>query len=159
MTNKVQKNIFTKEGYAKLAEELEMLKTDTRKEIGQRLAEAKEYGDLSENAAYQTAMEQRDLNEARIAELEEMLNNAHVVKTDSNNKDGKVSLGDTVVLQDNEGNKLDFQIVGTGESDIVNKKFNANSPLVAGIMGHKKGDTVDILLPTGKKQYKIVSVN
>lgn len=154
-----EKNIFTKEGYDKLQSELKNLKTKARKEIAAKLTEAKEYGDLSENAAYQNAMEQRDLNEARIAELEEMLANAKIVKTDDNNKDGKVSVGDKVVLEAQDGGKLDFEIVGAGESDIVAKKFNANSPLVSAILGRKKGDSVEIALPAGKKTYKIVSVN
>jgi transcription elongation factor GreA len=154
-----EKSIFTKEGFEKLQTELKNLKTKARKEIAAKLTEAKEYGDLSENAAYQNAMEQRDLNEARIAELEEMLANAKIVKTDENNKDGKVSLGDKVVLESADGMKLDFEIVGAGESDIVGKKFNANSPLVSAILGRKKGDSVEIALPAGKKTYKIVSVN
>lgn len=155
-----KKNIFTKEGYKKLKEELERLKNKVRLEIAAKLNEAKEYGDLSENAAYQAAMEQRDMNEAKIAELEEALANAIIVKTDIKNKDGVVSVGDKVVIEDEAGNILDFEIVGTGETDIVAKKFNANSPLVSAILGKKVGQKVKINLPSvGAKEYTIKKIN
>lgn len=158
MATRTNKNIFTKEGLQKVKEELDRLKNEVRKEIAEKLAIAKEFGDLSENAAYTAAIEQRDMNEAKIAELEDTINNAVTVKTDSKNSDGKVSIGDHVYLEDPDGGKLDFQIVGTGETDIVKKKFSANSPLVEAIIGHKAGDKVEINLPTGKKTYKIVKV-
>lgn len=153
-----KKNIFTKEGYEKLREELERLKNVTRLEIAARLNEAIEFGDLSENAAYQVAMEQRDINEANIAELEETLANAKIVKSTGSKKDGQVAMGSYVVLEDESGNKIEFEIVGTGETDIINKKFNVDSPLAAAIIGKVKGDKVHVHLPTGKKVYRIVSV-
>jgi transcription elongation factor GreA len=153
-----QKHIFTKEGFEKIKEDLQNLKDIVRLEIAGKLNDAKEYGDLSENAAYQTAMEQRDLNEARIAELEEMITNAQIVKVDSKNQDGIVSMGDKVELEDESGNKIDFEIVGTGETDIIAKKFNINSPLVSAVMGKKKGQSVEVTLPIGKRTYKIVKV-
>jgi len=152
------KNIFTKEGFKKLQEELEKLKTVSRTEIAAKLNEAAGYGDLSENIAYQTAMEQRDMNEARIVEMEDLLSNAKIVKSDTQNKDGRVSIGDNVVLEDEAGNKLEFQIVGAGETDLAAKKFNVNSPLVSAIVGKKQGDSVVVELPVGKKGYKIVKV-
>jgi len=152
-----KKNIFTKEGFQKLKEELERLKTVVRLEIAAKLNEASEFGDLSENAAYQAAMELRDMNENKIAELEDILSNAKVVKTSAATKD-TVIIGSKVKLQDLSGNPLEFEIVGTGETDLVAKKFNADSPLVSAVLGKKKGDQVEIALPNGKTVYKVMSV-
>ena len=152
-----KKNIFTKEGYEKLKDELERLKTKTRLEIASKLNEATEFGDLSENAAYQAAMEMRDMNENKIAELEEILSNAKVVKSSSTSKD-TIMMGSKIVLESNDGQKLEFEIVGTGETDLINKKFNIDSPLATSVVGKKKGDTVEVKLPAGVKEYKVVSV-
>lgn len=153
-----KKNIFTKEGYEKLKEDLERLKTETRLEIAQKLNEATEYGDLSENAAYQAAMEMRDMNENKIAELEEILSNAKVVKSSGGDKKDSVVMGSKVKLEDKSGNVLEFEIVGTGETDLINKKFNIDSPLASSVVGKKKGDSVEVALPAGKVEYKIVAV-
>jgi transcription elongation factor GreA len=152
----IKKNIFTKEGYQKLKEELERLKSVVRLEIAGKLNEATGFGDLSENAAYQAAMELRDMNENKIAELEETLANAKVVKTVVT-KD-EVNVGSKVKLEDQNGNILEFEIVGTGETDLVAKKFNADSPLASAVLGKKKGDSADLNLPSGKMVYKIISV-
>lgn len=136
--------------------ELHRLKTVVRLEIAAKLNEATEYGDLSENAAYQSAMEQRDINEAKIGELEEMLANAKIVKAKAE-KD-VASIGSKVVLQDDAGGKLEFMIVGTGETDLQAKKFNLESPLASAVMGKKKGDTVIVTSPSGKKNYQITDV-
>jgi transcription elongation factor GreA len=154
MTTK--KNIFTKEGFQKLKEQLERLKTETRLEIAAKLNEASEFGDLSENAAYQAAMELRDMNENKIAELEDVLANAKVVKAGAASKDS-ISIGSTVKLEDKNGITIEFEIVGTGETDLLAKKFNADSPLVSAVLGKKKGDEVEVSLPTGKIGYKVVS--
>lgn len=151
-----KKNIFTKEGYEKLSDELEHLKNIVRLDIAKKLNEATEFGDLSENAAYHTAMEERDLNEGKIAELEEILANAKVVKGTKGN--GEVGMGSKVVLESSEGSKLDFEIVGMGETDLVAKKFNAESPLVSAVMGKKKGEMVSIKLRDVIVQYTIISV-
>lgn len=157
MALQVKKNIFTREGYEKQKEELERLKTVVRMEIAAKLNEAKEYGDLSENAAYTAAMEQRDINEAKIAELEEVLANAKIVKAKAT-ASGTASIGCTVVIVDEAGNELEFMIVGTGETDLLAKKFNLDSPLASSVMGKKKGDVVVVTLPVGKKTYTIKSV-
>lgn len=157
MAGSTKKNIFTKEGYAKLKEELERLKTVVRMEIATKLNEATEYGDLSENAAYQAAMEQRDINEAKIGELEEVLANARIVKAKPVEK-GVVTIGSNVTLEDEAGSTIDFTIVGTGETDLIAKKFNLDSPLASVVMGRKKGDKVQVTLPAGKKNYTIKAV-
>jgi transcription elongation factor GreA len=152
-----QKNIFTKEGYEKLKDELERLKTIVRLEIANKLNEATEFGDLSENAAYQVAMEARDMNENKIAELEEILANAKVVKSTASTT-GKISMGSKVKLESVSGQVLEFEIVGTGETDLVNKKFNIDSPLATSVLGKKKGEMVKVKLPAGEVEYKVVEV-
>ncbi len=150
-----KKNIFTAEGYEKLKDELERLKGTVRLEVASRIREATELGDLSENAAYQAAIEQRDINEAKIAELEEILANAKIVKSTGLAKDGSVNIGSHVTLVDSEGHQIDFEIVGTGETDIIARKFNVDSPLASASIGKKKGDKVEVNLPAGKKLYTI----
>jgi transcription elongation factor GreA len=152
-----KKNIFTKEGYEKLREELDRLKTVVRLEIAAKLNEATEYGDLSENAAYQAAMESRDMNENKIAELEEMIANAKIVKSSSTSKD-TIVMGSKVKLESASGQVLEFEIVGTGETDLVNKKFNIDSPLASSVVGKKKGEMVNVQLPAGTVEYKVVAV-
>jgi transcription elongation factor GreA len=152
-----QKNIFTKEGYEKLKDELERLKTVVRLEIANKLNEATEFGDLSENAAYKVAMEARDMNENKIAELEEILANAKVVKSTASTT-GRISMGSKVKLESVSGQVLEFEIVGTGETDIVNKKFNIGSPLATSVLGKKKGEMVKVKLPAGEVEYKVVEV-
>ncbi len=151
-----KKNLFTKEGFVNLKDELERLKTEVRLSIANKLKEATEYGDLSENAAYQAALEQRDINEGKIAELEDTLSNAKIVKTGA--KDGEINIGSFVTLEDESGRTIDFEIVGTGETNLLTKKFNADSPLATAIMGHKKGDSVSVQLPVGRQKYTIVTV-
>jgi len=151
-----KKNIFTKEGFQKLKDQLERLKTEVRLEIAAKLNAASEFGDLSENAAYQAAMELRDMNENKIAELEDILANAKVVKAGTTTKDN-IMIGSKVKLEDKNGNSLEFEIVGTGETDLVAKKFNADSPLASAVLGKKKGDEIEVTLPVGKVSYKIVS--
>lgn len=155
MANK--QNILTKEGYEKLKKDLHRLKTEVRKEIADKLNEAKQFGDLSENAAYTAAMEQRDLNESKIGELEYLLENAKIVEEDHSNS-SEVSVGANVLLVTDNGEKFDFEIVGAGETDVAKKKFDINSPLVDSLLGKKVGQKVDIKLGTGTKTYTIKEV-
>lgn len=154
-----QKNLFTKEGFEKLQKELQYLKTVVREEIAQKLNEAASYGDLSENAAYTAAIEARDSNEVRIAELENILNNAVVVEDDRFSSD-VVGIGSKVEIQDiNTGEVLSFSIVGAGEVDLSLNKYSADSPLVSLLLGKKIGDIVVYHSPVGVFKYKILSIN
>ncbi len=154
-----EKHTLTKEGYEKLKEELDRLKSVVRQEIASKLAEAASYGDLSENAAYQSAVEMRDMNENRIAELEEILANAEIVETTTLSKKDIVEIGSKVKLRQENGIEIEFEIVGKGETDIALKKFNVDSPLGRAVLGKKKGDEVEIELPSGKFKYRIISVS
>lgn len=149
---------FTQEGYDKLKAELEYLKTVVREEISKKLNEAVSYGDLSENAAYAVAVEARDVNESRIAELEEILANAVIVNSLSSSKND-IDIGSVVTLEDlSNGEVIQFTVVGTGETDFTQRKFGVDSPMVSQIIGKKKGDEVEINTPAGVKRFLIKNV-
>ena len=146
---------ITKEGLKKLHEELEDRKTRLRQEIAQAIKEAKEQGDLSENAEYAEAKSQQNENESRIGELEMIIKNSQVVERDASQKGAQMS--STVKVEFN-GNKMDFTIVGSNEADPANFKISNESPLGKAFMGHDAGDVVDVTTPRGVITYKIISV-
>lgn len=154
-----KKNVFTKEGFEKLQKELEYLKTTVREEIAKRLNEAASYGDLSENAAYAAAMEARDVNESRIAELEEILNNA-VILEDEEVKKGVINIGSKVKIKNMTTSEITaFEIVGAGEVDLSLNKYSIDSPLVSLLLGKKVGDEIEYNSPAGILRYKIISID
>ncbi len=153
-----KKNILTYEGLKKLEDELENLKVNKRKEVSQKIKEAREQGDLSENAEYDAAKdEQRDI-EARIEEIEKILKNAEVVLEEEADKD-KVSIGCKVVIYDCEfDEKLEYKIVGSTEANSLTGKISNESPVGKAIIGAKVGDTVTVETPAGELQYKILEI-
>lgn len=146
---------ITKEGLKKLNEELEDRKTRLRQEIAQAIKEAKEQGDLSENAEYAEAKSQQNENESRVAELEMVIKNSQVVERDESVKGAQ--MGSKVKVKFN-GNEMEFEIVGSNEADPANFKISNESPLGKAFMGHVSGDTVDVATPKGVITYKIVEV-
>ncbi len=154
----VKKNLLTYEGLKKLEEELEELKVNKRKEISQKIKEAREQGDLSENAEYDAAKdEQRDV-ETRIEEIESILKNAEVVDEDEM-KAGRVNIGSKITILDMEFNEtIEYKMVGSTEANILKNLISNESPLGAAIMGKKKNDTVNVETPAGTVQYKILKV-
>ena len=153
-----KKNILTYEGLKKLEDELEDLKVVKRKEVSQKIKEAREQGDLSENAEYDAAKdEQRDI-ETQIAELEEILKNAEVVQDNNTDKDA-IKMESVVKLHDVEYDEdIEYVIVGSSEADSLNNKISNESPLGAAMLGKKVGDTVKVEAPAGVIEYKIISV-
>lgn len=153
-----EKQFLTKKGYDERVARLEELKVNRRKEVAQKLKEAREQGDLSENAEYDAAKdEQRDI-EAEIAELEEILANCEVVQETTKGKD-KVKMESVVVLHDVELDEdVEYTIVGSSEADSLNNKISNESPLGSALIGKKKGESVKIEAPVGVIEYKIVSV-
>ncbi len=129
-----------------------------RKEVAQKLKEAREQGDLSENAEYDAAKdEQRDI-ETEIAELEAILANCEVIQDNDKNKD-VVKMESVVVLHDVEFDEdIEYTIVGSSEADSLNNKISNESPLGAALIGKKKGDTVKVEAPVGEIEYTVVSV-
>ena len=154
-----KKNILTYEGLKKLEDELENLKVVRRKEVSQKIKEAREQGDLSENAEYDAAKdEQRDI-EARIEELEKILKNAEVVVEEEADLD-KVSIGCSVKILDCEfDEELEYKIVGSTEANSLKGKITNESPVGKALLGKQVGDTVTVETPAGEFSYKVLSIH
>ena len=153
-----KKNIMTYEGLKKIEEELQYLKVEKRQDIAQKLKEAREQGDLSENAEYDAAKdEQRDI-EARIDELEKILKNAEVVDEDEIDLD-KINVGCQVKILDMEFNEeLEYKIVGSTEANSLKGKISNESPVGMALIGKKVGDVVDVETQVGVLKYKVLGI-
>ena len=153
-----KKNILTYEGLKKLEDELQDLKVVKRREIAQKIKEAREQGDLSENAEYDAAKdEQRDI-EARIEEIEAILKNAEVVVEEEVDLD-KINIGCKVKSLDIEYNEeLEYKIVGSTEANSLKGKISNESPLGHALLGASVGDEVVVEAPAGEISYKVLSI-
>ena len=153
-----KKNILTYTGLKKYEDELHDLKVNKRQEIAQKIKEAREQGDLSENAEYDAAKdEQRDI-EARIEQIEKILKNAEVVVEDEVDLD-KINIGCIVKILDVEySEELDYKIVGSTEANSLKGKISNESPVGKALIGHKVGDTVEVETPAGVFAYKILEI-
>lgn len=153
-----KKNLMSYEKLQSLENELHELKEVKRAEIAQKIKEAREQGDLSENAEYDAAKdEQRDI-ELRIEEIEKILKNAEVYLEEDTAKD-TVGLGSTVTLLDIEfDEEIEYKIVGSQEADSLNGKISNESPVGKALVGAKKGTTVTVETPAGELKYKVVKV-
>lgn len=153
-----KKNILTYEGLRKYEDELHELKVVRRQEVAQKIKEAREQGDLSENAEYDAAKdEQRDI-EARIETLEKLLKNAEVVVEDEIDLD-KISIGCKVKLLDvEEDEEMEFRIVGSTEANSLQNKISNESPVGHALLGRKAGETVEVETQAGTIQYKILEI-
>ena len=158
MAMEAKKNILTYEGLKKYEEELQELKVVKRREVAQKIKEAREQGDLSENAEYDAAKdEQRDI-EARIEELEKILKNAEVVVEDEVDLD-KINIGCVVKILDKEfKEELEYKIVGSTEANSLKGKISNESPVGKALMGHKVGDTVSVETQAGLLKYKVLEI-
>lgn len=154
-----KKNILTYQGLQKLEDELQNLKVVRRKEVAQKIKEAREQGDLSENAEYDAAKdEQRDI-EARIEELEKILKNAEVVVEEEADLD-KVSIGCSVKILDCEfDEELEYKIVGSTEANSLKGMISNESPVGKALLGKQVGDTVTVETPAGEFSYKVLSIH
>lgn len=149
---------LTKEGYEKLTKELHHLKTVRRREISKEIKEAREHGDISENAEYEAAKEKQALVEARISRLATKLSQARIIDSNKTPKN-KVYLGATVILRNLEsGEELRYTLVGGDEADSSEGKISVHSPLAKGLLGHKAGDRVEIRVPAGIRKYEILKL-
>ncbi len=148
---------MTRAGHSALNEELKQLKSVERPAIIRAIAEAREHGDLSENAEYHSAREKQSFIEGRIKEIEGLLSLAEVI--DPAKLSGPIKFGATVTLvdEDTEEEKT-YQIVGEAEADIEAGKLNIRSPLARALIGKEEGDSVEVRTPGGEKAYEIVSV-
>ncbi len=149
---------MTAQGLARLEEELKHLKAIARPEAIRSIAEAREHGDLSENAEYHAARERQSFIEGRVAELEDKMARAEVI--DISSLSGKtVTFGATVTLVDEDTEeKLTYQLVGEMEADVKEGRLAVTAPLARAIIGKEVGDTVEVNTPKGEKAYEILKV-
>lgn len=154
-----EKEVFlTEEGFKKLEEELEILKTVKRKEVAERIKQAIEFGDISENSEYDDAKNEQAFIEGRILTLEKQLRNAAIIKSSDRSTD-MVSLGSTIVLKDLEyGDVLEYEIVGSMEADPTKKKISNESPVGMAVLGQKVGSVVTVAVPAGVVNYEILEI-
>ncbi|HHX95203.1 MAG TPA: transcription elongation factor GreA [Clostridia bacterium] len=150
--------LLTIAGLKKLEEELEYLKTVKRKEVADRIKQAIDFGDISENSEYDDAKNEQAFIEGRILTLEKQLRNARIID-ESERSTEVVSLGSTVVLKDLElGDTLEYEIVGSMEADPSDKKISNESPVGKAVLGQKIGSVVEVEVPAGVLQYEILDI-
>ena len=150
--------ILTPEGYERLKQEIDHLRTEKRKEVADRIRVAREFGDIAENAEYDDAKNEQAMLEHRIAQLEERLLNARVIDPTEISKD-VVSIGTKVKLKDMQTNKsVEYVIVGSAEANPAESKLSNESPVGRAIIGHKKGDVVEVSAPRGALKFKILEI-
>ena len=149
---------ITNIGFEKLEEELKILKSVERPTVIKSIAEAREHGDLSENAEYHAAKEKQSFIEGRIADLENKISRAEVIIT-KKLKSNKVIFGATVTLGEvGKKKQIVYQIVGTEEADVESGKISISSPLARALLGKKVDDTVEVYSPGGSKEYEVENI-
>lgn len=152
--------VLSPEGLKQLQDELDYLRNVKRKEVAERLKEARSLGDLSENSEYDDARNEQAFVEGRIIQLENTLRNAQVINEAGATGAGEVRLGSTVKLKDLEyGDELEYTLVGSVEADPMKHKISNESPVGRAILGKKKGTVVEVEAPAGNIQYEIIDVH
>ena len=150
---------FTEEGLNKLKDELHFLKTKGRADIDNQIAEARDKGDLSENAEYDAAKEAQGLHELKISKLEDSLSTARIIDESDINTD-KVSILSKVKIENIKLNKtFDYTIVSEEEANLQEKKLSVDSPIGKGLLGRKKGEEVKVSIPSGEVIFKIIDIS
>ena len=153
------KHPMTREGESLLLKELKKLKSEDRIKIVQAIADARELGDLKENAEYHSAKEMQVLIESRIREIESKLTDSQVIEIIKLNNTGKVIFGSTIQVQDESENKIiSYKIVGEDEANVKKGKISLYSPLARAAIGKNEGDSFEVETPGGKRAFKIISV-
>ncbi len=153
----VQRTPMTRPGFEKLRDELDRLKRVERPGIIKAIAEARAHGDLSENAEYHAAREKQSFIEGRINELESKVNNAEVIDPPTSGE--RITFGSTILLEDETGKGVRYQIVGSDEAEPPKGRISVMSPLARNLIGKSVGDTVNAQLPGGKKTFEVLKVN
>ena len=149
---------LTRAGHTALNEELKKLKSEERPAVIRAIAEAREHGDLSENAEYHAAREKQSFIEGRVKELEGILSLADVIEPAS--LSGSIKFGATIQIVDEDTDEeKTYQIVGEPEADIENGKLNLKSPLARALIGKEEGDSVEVRTPGGEKSYEILKID
>ena len=155
MTNET---LITQEGLQKLKDELNELKSVRRIEISQRIKEAIALGDLSENAEYDAAKNEQAKLYGRIAEIEDVLSHAVIIE-DENEATGRVGLGCTVVVEDENGKRFEYKITGSQEANPMENKLSDDSPFGRGVVGKAAGEKFTVNAPAGSFTMKVISVS
>ena len=140
-----------------LVKELNYLKTTREREIAAMIAEARSYGDLSENSEYDAAKNEQAKLYGRIAEIEDILNHAVIIE-DENEATGRVGLGCTVTVEDEKGNRIDYKITGSQEANPMERKISDDSPFGRAVVGKSAGETFMVNAPSGSYQMTVVAV-
>lgn len=151
--------LLTKEGLEKIKEEYDLHLSTTRRQVAERIKEAREFGDISENAEYDAAKDEQAELEERINKLENMMRNAKIIEEGAS-EGGKVNIGSVVTLK--EGRKaatVEFMIVGSTEADPFEGKISNESAVGAALLGASVGEKVDVEVPNGKIRYEVISIN
>jgi len=150
---------YTKDGLERLKEELQQLKTSGRANIAKAIAEARDKGDLSENAEYDAAKEAQGLHEAKIAKLGELLSTARLL--DESKLDGSKVLALSIVKIKNikNGATMSYQLVSESEADFKSGKISVSSPIAKGLLGKKVGETTEITVPAGTVEFEILEIS
>ena len=155
----MEKEPLTVRGLENLKKELVFLKEKKRPKIVEAISEARSHGDLKENAEYHAAKEQQSHNEGRIQEIEDIIARANVIDVTKLNNDGKVIFGSSVFLENlDTGEKINYKIVGKDEADLKKKLIYFKSPIGKGLIGKNKKDLVEIITPSGTKNFEITDV-
>ncbi len=150
---------LTRSGHEKLMKELDFLKREKRKQLSKAIGEARDHGDISENAEYDAAKEAQGLNEKKIAELEYKLSHARILDDENIPKD-EVLIGATVTLKDLDSQEvLEYTLVSEIEADYAEGKISVSSPIGAALLNHREKDTVEIKVPAGVLRYQILKIS
>ena len=154
-----QINYFTEEGLKKLKDELKQLRTVERPSISQQIAEARDKGDLSENAEYDAAKEAQGLLEMKISKLETLIANARVVDESELDTSKVLILSKVKIKNIANGAVMEYTLVSEKEADIKQKKISVESPIAKGLLGKEVGDTAEVQVPSGKMKFEIISIS
>lgn len=150
---------YTEEGLAKLREELQMLKTEGRAKMAQAIAEARDKGDLSENAEYDAAKEAQGLHEAKIAKLEEVLASARLIDESKLDTSKVLALSYVRIKNKKNGAEMKYQLVSETEADLKSGKISVKSPIAQGLLGKSVGDVAKVNVPAGELEFEILEIS
>ncbi|HEX8021937.1 MULTISPECIES: transcription elongation factor GreA [unclassified Mucilaginibacter] len=150
---------YTKEGLEKLKEELQRLKTTGRSDISKAIAEARDKGDLSENAEYDAAKEAQGLHEAKIAQMQETLANARLLDESKIDTSKVLALSVVKIKNLKNGATMSYQLVSESEADLKTGKISVASPIAKGLLGKKVGEKTEITVPAGKIEFEILEIS
>ncbi|HZX58672.1 MAG TPA: transcription elongation factor GreA [Mucilaginibacter sp.] len=150
---------YTKEGIEKLKEELQQLKTSGRANIAKAIAEARDKGDLSENAEYDAAKEAQGHHESKIAKMEELLSSARLLDESKLDSSKVLALSIVKIKNTKNGATMSYQLVSESEADLKSGKISVSSPIAKGLLGKKVGETTEIIVPAGKVEFEILEIS